>query len=172
MLEIILSGEENWPDTPDWQALCERAVAVAVAHSDYPELASHPRPLEISVRLADDVEVHALNRDYRAKDKPTNVLSFPMLEPDELADLPVDGPELLLGDIILSWDSCKREAEEKGVTVAAHATHLVLHGTLHLLGYDHIMDEEAEEMEAIEVRALAHLGIADPYKAETGDDGN
>ena len=105
-----------------------------------------------------------LNSQYRDKNKPTNVLSFPMAEPDDLRHANVAGPELLLGDIILARGVCEAEAAEKSISVEQHATHLVVHGTLHLLGYDHHDDPEAADMEAREIRALQRLGIANPYE--------
>ena len=112
--------------------------------------------------------MHALNREWREKDKPTNVLSFPMLDDDEI-DALLDGtynaPEIMLGDIILAYETCAAEAEEKQISVANHATHLVIHGMLHLLGHDHVGDEEAEAMEALEVKALASMGLHNPYDA-------
>jgi probable rRNA maturation factor len=121
--------------------------------------------IEVSVRLTDDAEVQTLNREYRHKDKPTNVLSFPMVQPDLLEGLAnSDDGEVLLGDIVLARETCAREAEEKSVTFADHATHLIVHGTLHLLGYDHQGDSEAEAMEALERAILATLGIDDPYE--------
>ena len=124
-----------------------------------------PATVEISVRLTSDDEVHALNRQYRQKDKPTNVLSFPMVQPDliDTVSQNSDDGELLLGDIVLAHGVCAAEAQEKGVTVEEHATHLLVHGTLHLLGYDHLDDDEADAMEEIERQALGQLGIADPY---------
>jgi probable rRNA maturation factor len=108
--------------------------------------------------------VQALNRDYRHKDKPTNVLSFPMIDRDDFAALAnTDDGEVLLGDIMLAYQTCAREAEEKGIALAAHATHLALHGMLHLLGHDHVEEAEAGIMEALEVKALANLGIDNPY---------
>ena len=101
--------------------------------------------------LSDDAQVRVLNRDYRNKDKATNVLSFPQ-----------SGP--LLGDIILARETIAREAREKGATFEAHLTHLILHGWLHLQGFDHQTDAEATEMEAIEIAALARLGIDNPYQ--------
>jgi probable rRNA maturation factor len=120
--------------------------------------------VEIAVRLTDDAEVQTLNRDFRGKDKPTNVLSFPQVQADLLDGLAnSDDGEILLGDIVLARETCAREAEEKGVSLAAHATHLIVHGTLHLVGYDHVDDHGAAAMEALEVKALASLGLANPY---------
>ena len=112
--------------------------------------------------LTSDDHVRALNAKWRGKDKATNVLSFPMAETYELQNENVAEKELLLGDIILAHDVCEAEAEEKGVPFEDHATHLLVHGTLHLLGYDHLHDSDAAEMETREVRALARLGIANP----------
>jgi len=105
-----------------------------------------------------------LNAEWRGKDQATNVLSFPLAEPDELDDTSPDGPELMLGDIVLARGVCAAEAADKAISIEAHASHLLVHGTLHLLGYDHGDDETATDMEAREVRALARLGIADPYQ--------
>src|SRR5205823_3609801 len=98
----------------------------------FPQLAASPRPVEISVLLTGDDQVRRLNAEYRQNDKPTNVLSFPMVEPQNLHEANVAGPELLLGDIILARGVCEVEAAEKGVSVQQHATHLIVHGTLHL----------------------------------------
>jgi len=118
------------------------------------------------VRLTSDAEVHALNSEWRGKDKPTNVLSFPMAEPDELEISDAAGPELMLGDVILARGVCAAEAADKGIPLESHAAHLMVHGTLHLLGYDHMDDDSAADMEARESRALARLGIADPYEGD------
>ena len=156
---------EEWDSRTDWPALILRAASAAVAQSRHAALAGSSVPVEISFKLTSNEEVHALNRDYRGKDKPTNVLSFPMVHPDVLANA-ADGDdiELLLGDVVLAHGVCTREAAERGIAIETHATHLAVHGTLHLLGYDHeTSDADAEEMEAIERRALAALGVADPY---------
>ena len=169
MLEISLAGSEYWPVGIDWDLLARRSVEAAFAQTAFGELRSKPVIAEISIKLSNDTEVQKLNAAYRQKDKPTNVLSFPMVQQDllETLDLGDDG-EVLLGDIILAQETCKREADEKGVTFSDHASHLIIHGTLHLLGYDHIIEFEAEEMEAIEVRALGALGIQNPYADSTG----
>jgi probable rRNA maturation factor len=164
MLEVATDAAEIWGNATDWDALCERAARAALAHSPHTLLAGKRVTAEISVRLGDDEEVRALNAQYRGKDRPTNVLSFPMVQADLIEGLAnSDDGEVLLGDIILAHGICAAEAAEKGVTVDEHATHLVVHGTLHLLGYDHAEDAEAERMEQLERDALASLGIADPY---------
>lgn len=164
MLDIAVQVEPGWPAL-DWDAVGAKAAAAAVAQTPFGELARSDAMIEIAVRLTDDEEVRQLNAQYRQKDKPTNVLSFPMIEPDLIESLTQnsDDGEVLLGDIILAHGVCAREAEEKGVSVEHHATHLIVHGVLHLLGYDHQGDSEAEAMESMERAALATLGIPDPY---------
>jgi len=112
---------------------------------------------EATIRLVDNDESQTLNRDYRQKDKPTNVLSFPAEVPDFI-DLP------LLGDLVICAPVVAQEALEQNKPLEAHWAHMVIHGALHLLGYDHIEDQEAETMEALEVTILSHLGIASPYE--------
>ena len=163
MLEIDIESDEEWDSSTDWSLLVRRAAESALAESAFPQLAAGKRPVEIGVRLTGDEEVRALNSEWRGKDKPTNVLSFPLAELAELKDATGDGPELMLGDIVLARGVCEREAAAKAISVEAHATHLLVHGTLHLLGYDHHDDDQAADMESREVRALARLGIADPY---------
>ena len=157
--ELDIAVEAPWPDD-GWEDLagqvCEVAAKVA------PEL-GNPRLLA-SLLFTSDAEIHALNREWRQRDKPTNVLSFPMLEREDLLSLSPDGPPEMLGDIALAHETCTREAAEKGIAIRDHAAHLILHGLLHLAGHDHeISDADAEAMEALEVQALALLGIADPY---------
>ena len=164
MLEIDIESDEEWDSSTDWSLLVRRAAESALAESAFPQLVDGPRPVELSVRLTNDDEVRALNAEWRGKDKPTNVLSFPLTEVAELQAVGGDGPELMLGDIVLARGVCEREAAEKAIAVETHATHLVVHGTLHLLGYDHHDDNGAADMESREVRALARLGIADPYE--------
>jgi probable rRNA maturation factor len=116
-------------------------------------------PVMLCVSLADDAAVRAANRHWRAKDKPTNVLSFPAVSPDKLSKAP------FVGDVILALETVEAEAAEQNKTLVDHATHLVVHGVLHLLGFDHITVTDAEQMEQLERRVLATLGISDPYAA-------
>ncbi|NIJ08182.1 putative rRNA maturation factor [Sphingomonas vulcanisoli] len=164
MIQTETAVEAPWPEG-DWEDLASRAVLAALRASPH-EIIAASYLAEVSVRLTSDDEVQALNRDYRQKDKPTNVLSFPMVQADLLDSLDNnDDGEVLLGDIVLAHGVTAAEAADKGVTIAAHATHLIVHGTLHLLGYDHEQGEaEAEHMEEVERAALASLGIADPYE--------
>ncbi|EDM69191.1 hypothetical protein PE36_06882 [Moritella sp. PE36] len=114
---------------------------------------------EVTIRIVDNTESQQLNNDYRGKDKPTNVLSFPFEVPE--------GIELdLLGDLIICKQVVEREAKEQQKPLTAHWAHMVIHGTLHLLGYDHIIDEEAEEMEGLETEIMLELEFEDPYITE------
>ncbi|WP_112122970.1 rRNA maturation RNase YbeY [Haemophilus influenzae] len=115
--------------------------------------------VEMTVRIVDEAESHELNLTYRGKDRPTNVLSFPFECPDEVA-LP------LLGDLVICRQVVEREAAEQEKPLMAHWAHMVVHGSLHLLGYDHIEDDEAEEMESLETQIMQGLGFDDPYLAE------
>ena len=163
MLEIDIESDEEWDSSTNWPLLVRKAAEAAVAESAFPQLAESGRAVELSVRLTSDEDVRALNAHWRGKDKPTNVLSFPMSEQYELEQADEDGPELMLGDIVLARGVCEREAAEKEIPFERHASHLLVHGTLHLLGYDHGDDRDAADMEGREVRALARLGIDDPY---------
>jgi probable rRNA maturation factor len=164
MLEVALTREDPWPEA-DWDALALRAARAAAERTPHGDLLTTPALVELSVRLTSDDEVHTLNRQYRGKDKPTNVLSFPMIQPDliDTVDQNSDDGEVLLGDIVLAHGVCVAEAAERGIAVEDHAAHLMVHGVLHLLGYDHIDDVQGDAMEEIERQALATLGIADPY---------
>ena len=134
---------------PDVAAQVERAARAALA-----EAAAGEGETEISVVLADDATVHALNRRWRGRDAPTNVLSF------------ASGERPLLGDVVLAYETVAREAAEQDKSLADHLAHLVAHGVLHLLGFDHEVPLEAEAMEALERRVLAGIGVADPYRDE------
>lgn len=168
MLEISVLPGDAWPADDDWQGLADKAGRAALTLTPYGGLIAAHALVEIAIKLSDDAEVHALNSQWRGKDEPTNILSFPMVQPDLLemvigADGNADDGETQLGDMILAFETCAREATEKGITLADHVTHLIVHGTLHLVGYDHLQDDEAVGMESIETRALETLGLADPY---------
>lgn len=150
---------EDWP-VGDWEGLARRVKDVAAQAETS---LANPR-LSTSLLFTDDAEVHMLNKDWRYKDKPTNVLSFPMMVREDLLALAADGPPAMLGDIVLALETCEREAAEKDISLADHTAHLLIHGFLHLAGHDHVdSDEQAAAMEKLEIEALAKLGIADPY---------
>jgi probable rRNA maturation factor len=198
----------GWPEL-DWDGLVSTAVAATIPATPFASLQTSSVQIEFSVCLTSDEEVCTLNGEWRGKDKPTNVLSFPMLNRQELerleqsainmaghceersdaaiqetassldcfaplamtgdADTPHDmfdsaKGEVLFGDIVLAHGVCAAEAKERNVPLEAHATHLIVHGVLHLLGYDHIADDEATEMEAIEREVMKALGLHDPYE--------
>ena len=163
-LEIALDADEEWDSSCSWEKLARSAAEAAIAESAFPDLADVERHVEISVTLTGDEQVRALNAQWRRKDKPTNVLSFPMADERDLQRANAAESELLLGDIVLARGVCEAEAADKGVPFEQHATHLMVHGILHLLGCDHERDSEAADMESREVRALKRLGIPNPYE--------
>lgn len=162
-VEVVMEAGA-WADhLPEAETLVGTAARAAYA-AGAPD-AFDPAPpdlVALTVVLADNATVQRLNRDYRAKDKPTNVLSFATLD-DEDAPPPPPGEPLFLGDVILAWETVAAEAATQGTPLDHHLFHLVTHGTLHLLGYDHEDDAEAEEMERLEVSVLSAHGIPDPY---------
>ncbi|MDT9598216.1 rRNA maturation RNase YbeY [Sphingosinicella rhizophila] len=168
MILVESDTSEEWDSSTGWAALADQAVRSAIAASRHELLLRSPVSFEISVKFTDDEEVRALNAAYRDKDKPTNVLSFPMVEPALITAFDAVGEgEALLGDIVLAHGVCAAESRERGISMEDHAIHLVVHGALHLLGYDHEIGEEAAvAMEKLEREALASMGITDPYPAE------
>lgn len=155
----------------DWEAIdgleaLVRAAARAAAEA-VPAASGDAARLEVSLLLTSDREIAALNAAYRGRKGATNVLSFPQAIPAE-AEADAGGPEpaRLLGDIVLAYETIECEAREAGKVMKEHIAHLVVHGMLHLFGYDHEEDAEAEEMEGLETRILGGLGIADPYGCE------
>ncbi|MCE1235288.1 MAG: rRNA maturation RNase YbeY [Hyphomicrobiales bacterium] len=148
---------EAWGEEARWRPLAERVAAAVAAR---PELIV-PEAAELSLVLTDDARIRILNRDWRGFDKPTNVLSFPAADADE------EEPGPLLGDVVVARETTEREATEEGKAFEDHLAHLLVHGLLHLFGFDHETDAEAEEMEALEVEILAGLGVADPYDDTT-----
>lgn len=147
---------EAWGDP---SSLVEAAIATVTAHD--PEEFSGGN---VVVLFTDDETVHRLNKAFRGKDAPTNVLSFPSGDDFDDPDVALAhaGP-VHIGDIALAWETCYREAEEKGIALKDHATHLILHGVLHLFGYDHVEDSDAMIMERLETELLTGMGIADPH---------
>ncbi len=156
---------DGWPQDagPEGGFALLTEGCVTAAKIVVPEFANDR--LEISVMFTSDEQIHALNREWRGRDKPTNVLSFPMTEPARLMQADDNGPPVMLGDIALAFETCQREAVQKGVPLEDHAAHLIVHGLLHCAGYDHETSEkDADTMEALERRILAQMGISDPYK--------
>ena len=172
MIQVALLCEEPWP-AGNLETLATTAVRKAVHATPHAALGATVTTVEVSIRLTSDAEIHILNRQYREQDKATNVLSFPMVQPDLIETLANTGAnagvasdaggEVLLGDIVLARETCVREALEREVPAEDYAVHLIVHGVLHLLGYDHINDSEGDAMEAIERDVMASLGLHDPY---------
>jgi probable rRNA maturation factor len=146
---------------PAAASLVRRAAELALMHGVAASGLMWHAPVELSVILADAAEQHRLNRDYRGVNAPTNVLAFPAWEPG--TSLPAGAP-VLLGDVVLALETLACEAAEQNKPVADHLRHLVVHGVLHLLGYDHLTQTEAIVMEALERSILAELGVRDPYR--------
>ncbi|PHR93661.1 MAG: rRNA maturation RNase YbeY [Robiginitomaculum sp.] len=146
-IDIVIE-DKNWPAREILQSLAARAIDAALQHIEGRSFA------ELSLAFLDDARVQALNREYRGQDKPTNVLSFPAGD---------HGGDVLLGDIVLGYETVAREAETRKIALTDHISHLLIHGFYHLQGYDHETDVEAEAMEALERLALCDLGIDDPY---------
>lgn len=143
-VQVACDNEQGLPSDDQLQAWFEHAIRGAKPQA------------EVTIRIVDEGESQSLNRDYRGKDKPTNVLSFPFEAPP--------GVEIdLLGDLIVCRQVVEQEAQQQGKTLMDHWAHMVVHGSLHLLGYDHIEDDEAEQMEALEREILATMGVSDPY---------
>ena len=162
MLEIVIQ-DPSWPAAIVDHAACDR---IADAISRFVAFDGAERAV---LAFSNDKHVHSLNLQYRGKDQPTNVLSFPALEPVATGEAAADPDGVFLGDIVLARETIVREAVDQAVSEAHHAAHLIVHGILHLLGYDHDDQADAEEMEALEVDILADLGIANPYTEELDD---
>ncbi|WED22499.1 rRNA maturation RNase YbeY [Vibrio sp. JC009] len=148
-LQLAVENEQNLPSGADFNHWLSTTVSAFQPDA------------EVTIRIVDEEESQQLNHDYRGKDKPTNVLSFPFEVPE--------GVEInLLGDLIICRQVVEKEAKEQHKEVMAHWAHMVVHGSLHLLGYDHIEDDEAEEMESLETEIMQSMGFEDPYIAEKG----
>lgn len=154
-----------------WEAFGLGPLAERAGRAVLAELGLGPEGFAVSLMGCDDARIAALNARFRGKPQPTNVLSWPSQDraaavAGGLPDLPAPGSAAdpaPLGDLALAWETCLAEAEAQGKTMADHVTHLVVHGTLHLLGYDHVAARDAARMEALELRILARLGVCDPY---------
>ena len=156
----ILVTAECWHTEAGAESVIQRAIAAAAEIAD-----ATAGNAELAVMLTDDAGIRTLNNNWRGIDKPTNVLSFPALQPT--ASAPADAPRML-GDIAIAYETMRREADEEHKPFDHHLSHLAVHGFLHLIGYDHENDGDAEEMEALETQILAHLGIPDPYADRAG----
>jgi len=158
----VMIEDTRWNDV-GLEALADSAARATLVH-----LGLDPEEAEIVCLACDDARIAELNADFRGKPQPTNVLSWPSEERGADADggAPVSPRDMELGDIAIAYETCSREAEEQGLALADHVTHLVVHGILHLLGYDHIRDFDATLMEGTETAILGKLGIADPYREE------
>lgn len=157
--------DDRWPDTAPWYR--ERALRAAELTLLFAGV--EPRDCEISVLLCDDARIAELNADFRGKPAPTNVLSWPS-EAVSPAEAPVKAEDGFLGDIAIARETVEKEALEQQISVEDHVTHLIAHGILHLLGYDHETEADAEVMEGLERKALAAMGIADPYARGPADE--
>lgn len=158
--EVIVASD-CWQEQPDAEPVIQRAIAAAAALIDPDSIDVEIADAEMAVMLTDDEGIRTLNSNWRGFDKPTNVLSFPALQPTG----PVGDDEAppMLGDIAIAYQTMRREADEEQKPFEHHLSHLTVHGFLHLIGYDHETEAEAEEMEALETEILASLGIPDPY---------
>ena len=161
----LLIEDDRWQGL---EALADRAVSATLE-----DLGLEPSVWEVSLLACDDARIAALNADFRGRPQPTNVLSWPSEErgvavPGEMP-VPPDPSDPELGDIAIAWDTCAREAAAAGKPMDDHVTHLIVHGTLHLLGFDHVRDADATLMEGLETRILGKLGLPDPYISDPHD---
>lgn len=156
----VTTQSENWKEFDDIKAQIKNVASICLKKFKLPENCR----IHIDATLCDDDEICKINQVYRAKNKPTDVLSFPQYE--NLEDWP-DHQDILLGDIILSYSTIMKTAKEQKKTFKDHLTHLVVHSTLHLLGFDHKEEDDAKNMEELEISILAELGIQNPYRVGT-----
>jgi probable rRNA maturation factor len=160
----VLVVADCWQAEPDAEATVHRAIAAAAESVD-----ADVGDAELAVMLTDDAGIRTLNNNWRGVDKATNVLSFPALQPTGPAG-PDDAPRML-GDIAIAYQTTRKEADDEQKPFEHHLSHLAVHGFLHLIGYDHDKDDDAEAMEALERQILAQLGIPDPYAGRDPDAG-
>lgn len=167
-LNVIQEAAE-WTEAVDFDVFkvaeeLKNLVFLYVAEHTESELLAMKKRFVVNVALGNDEEVHKLNKEFRGIDKPTNVLSFASVDDDEFWETLETEDELELGNIIVAFEMLKKEAELKGISVYAHFCHLLVHGFLHILGFDHQTDDEAEEMEALEIDLLEQFSIENPYR--------
>ncbi len=155
MTEVLVTAD-CWQGEPEAEAVIQRAIAAAAESVD-----EDVADAEVAVMLTDDPGIRTLNNNWRGIDKATNVLSFPALQPE--GERREDDAPRMLGDIAIAYQTMRREADEEQKPFDHHLSHLAVHGFLHLIGYDHDNDDDAEEMETLETQILAQLGIPDPY---------
>src|SRR5260221_2550136 len=161
MTEVLVVAD-CWQTEPGAEAVIQRAIATAAEMVD-----ADIGDAELAVMLTDDAGIRTLNSNWRGVDKPTNVLSFPALQPTGRAG-PADAPRML-GDIAIAYQTTRKEADDEQKPFDNHLSHLAVHGFLHLIGYDHDKDDDAETMETLEAEILAQLGIPDPYADQDSD---
>jgi probable rRNA maturation factor len=164
--DVFVESPSDWGDVEAWTDLIARICTQTIHKTPFAELIDSPALIDLSVRLTDDATVQALNLDARGINKPTNVLSFQFLDRNDLCRL-AGKPAATLGDMALAHETIRQEAKAQGKRFEDHATHLVVHGLLHMLGYDHQEDAQADTMETLERDILAGLGLADPYADPT-----
>ncbi|MBT5072905.1 MAG: rRNA maturation RNase YbeY [Kordiimonadaceae bacterium] len=170
LLEISIDFE-SWQETLlNYQELATKAIEQITKNVNEGKALQNFSHLELSIVLCDDALIHKLNNDYRMQNKPTNVLSFPGLTAEQIDEYliggkgPPEGP-YSLGEIYIAYETIVQEAQVSDIKVENHFTHLIIHGVLHLLGFDHVEDAQADEMERIETKLLGYLGVDDPYAA-------
>lgn len=164
----VLPDDERWETAlPDAEKVAQTVFVTALEYLQQHGLGDavgFDKPVCINLCLSNNDEVQRLNAEFRGKDKPTNVLSFANIDDEDFENMLADGEEVELGDIIVALETLEDEAEQKKISLYDHFAHLLVHGILHLFGYDHQDDEEAEEMESIEINILKLLKIENPYK--------
>jgi probable rRNA maturation factor len=167
-LTEVLVVADGWRAEPDAEAVIHRAIAAAAETVQAETGEAGFGEAELAVMLTDDAGIRTLNSNWRGIDKPTNVLSFPALQPTG-AGGPDEAPRML-GDIAIAYQTTRKEADDEQKPFDHHLSHLAIHGFLHLMGYDHETDDDAEAMEGLEQEILAQLGIPDPYADRDGKD--
>lgn len=160
----LVVNHDSWESAGiELDDFAEAVIGVAISMAALPPELDN-RDIEVCVVLTDDAEIHTLNRDYRGMDKATNVLSFANLDSDSVEhELAPEDMPFALGDVIIAWETMQREALEQHKKFEDHLRHMLIHGTLHLLGYDHMDDAEAQEMESLEIKILETMNVENPY---------